>query len=210
MNDKRLGLAAMGSLLMMAIFASPAAYAVAGTGTLFMYSDSGCTSLLPQAGGIQGYILPSTGTTVYIKITGISESGINVIDLQYSPYVEHLSTTVSGGSTTCTGWTVGTFIGATGVTIGCGVTGIVFYGTTADPNAYQSRSNGGSDGGHFLGAGTNSNGDCVTTTTTSTTTTKTFPPPSQVPEFPGIGGIGFGLLMAAAIAGLVILKKSSA
>src|SRR5712691_7127007 len=106
----KLGLAVLVSLSLLSAFGFQPAHAVSGTGTLFMYSNSACTSLLPQASGNQGYVLPSTGTTVYIKITGITESSITRIELQYSSLsAEILTTTVSGGNTACTPWVVGTF-----------------------------------------------------------------------------------------------------
>jgi len=119
-----------------------------------------------------GYLLPATGTTVYVEIKGITEvTGATTIQMQYGGYVTTLSTTVTSDDTSCTAWVVGNFDGTgnNGITINCGQTGIVFY----DGNSYQTNSNGGSDGGHFYGPGTGTDSSCTTTTATSTTTTTT-------------------------------------
>ncbi len=151
-----------------------------GTGVLYIYSDSSCTSLLPQAGGVQGYVLPAVGTTVYIQVAGITETGIKTIELLYSgsqSYTEFLSVTVTEGSTNCVPWVVGTFSQGIGIVIDCGVTGVVKYGTSTGPSAdeFTTNSNGGSDGGHFFGAGTGSDGTCTSTTTSSSSTTSSIP-----------------------------------
>ncbi len=165
--------------------------ATSGTGTLYMYSDSGCSTLLPQvATGNEGYILPSTGTTVYVQVKGITESGITVIDLQYGGYTEQLSTTVTSGSTGCEPWVVGTFGISTSVQIACGQTGIVFYGNSTRSNLYQTNSNGGVDGGHFYGPGTNSDGTC----------------PTGVPQFPLAGALGFAMVFAIAVPVLIAMR----
>jgi hypothetical protein len=145
--------------------AVPNAYAVhtPGTGTLYMYSDSGCTALLPQQGGIKGYVMPATGTTVYIQITGITEvpDGSISILLQYSGVgVQFLTGTVSSGTTSCIPWVVGTFGDVLHEPTEICATGVVRYGPAGDTNVddfYSTLSNGGSDGGHFYW-GTNCGG----------------------------------------------------
>jgi len=139
-----------------ALAITPAASAVTGgTGTLFIYSDSSCSTLLSQSGGIKGYVLPATGTTVYIKITGITEvpDGPITILLQFSGETnEFIAGTVSGGTTNCIAWVVGTFGGALQDTPSTCATGIVRYGPALDTTVsdfYSTNSNGGSDGGHF-------------------------------------------------------------
>ena len=138
-----------------ALALTPVASAVTGgTGTLYMYSDSSCTTLLPQSGGIEGYVLPPNGTPVYIQITGITEvSGSISLLLQFSGEPnEFLSATVSSGSTNCVEWTVGTFGGTLQDEPSTCATGIVRYGPADDTKVsdfYSTLSNGGSDGGHF-------------------------------------------------------------
>jgi hypothetical protein len=183
-------LVAIAGLLMLAP-ASVHAGGPSGTGVLFMYSDSSCSTLLPRvSGGTMGYLLPSTGTTVYVQIKGISEltDGGGVISMQYTPYADTLSTTISGTSpnesTSCTPWVVGNFDTATGVAIACGQTGVVFYGQTSPD--YKTKSNGGADGGHFFGPGTSSGGACS----------------SSVPEFPS----GLALVVLA-LPLLLVLRR---
>lgn len=145
-----------------------------GNGTLHMYSDSGCSNLLPQAGGIKGYVMPATGTSIWIQITGITEvpdGGITIL-IQFSGEPnEFISGTVSSGTTNCIEWVVGTFGGVLQSTPLTCATGPVSYGPASDTSVndfYFTDSNGGSDGGHFYwGTG------CSTTTllTTSISTT---------------------------------------
>ena len=177
------------------IFAVRPVYAANGTGTLFIYSDAACTTLLSQvSSGNNGYILPSTGTTVYVKITGITESSVNTIELLWMDGIishkKDLSTTVSGGITDCTAWVVGDFSpppSESGITVKCGTTGVVFYGPNTMPNSFMTKSNGGSDGGHFYGSGTDSSGQCVT----------------SAPEFP----LGSMLMVAAALPAVLLLRR---
>ncbi len=188
--------AAVGIALILAeLLAIPAAFAANGTGVLYIYSDSGCTSLLPPVtGGNMGYILPATGTTVYIQVKGITETGITRIELNYNgsiSYVEVLAVTVTSGNTNCVPWVVGTFGSSTGITIGSCTTGIVFYGTADRPNEYKTNSNGGADGGHFYGPGTDSGNTCA---------------PTSVPEF-GLGPAGLLLTTALLLPALVLLRR---
>ena len=187
--------AAVGAVLLVAQFlAVPAAFAANGTGVLYMYSDSGCTTLLPQvSGGNMGYILPATGTTVYIEVKGITETGVTRVELNYngSPSVEILPVTVTAGNTNCVPWVVGTFGATTGFTIGSCTTGIVFYGNVDKPNQYKTNSNGGSDGGHFYGPGTDAGNTCAQT---------------SVPEF-GFGTAGLLLTTALLLPALVLLRR---
>ena len=189
------------------------AYAAGGTGVLYMYSDPGGASLLPQGGGIQGYILPATGTTVYVQIKGITESsaltdgtlvsGHTNIILQYNDGVNDHVMTISGvsvtnGNTAIVPWIVGTFTDTDGqnlVTISACETGIVFYGTTGN-HKFQSKSNGGSNGGHFLGPGSNYIGTtCV--------------PPRDVPEF-GSESIALVVSAAGMVVALAMRKRATA
>ncbi len=206
---RKLSIGAVAALL--ALGFAPIAFGTTGTGTLGMYSDSSCTTLLPQVTvGNHGYILPSTGTTVYIKVTGITETPVTTVELLYNgtiSYTEFLSVTVTDGATNCVPWVVGTFSQATGVTINSCTTGIVKYGDSSGPGAdkYTTLSNGGSDGGHFYGASTPSNASCSSTTTTTTTTgTGGCPPegcPPPVPEFP----LGFLVVFALALPALLLI-----
>lgn len=143
-------------------------YTVQETGMLFMYSDTAGTTILPQDGNIQGYILPATGTTVYVQVQGITEvssltsgtiaSGETNIILQYNDGVDH-NKTISGvpltnGDTDIIPWVVGDFsdTDASLIEISPCQTGIVFYGISSDEK-FLTRSNGGSNGGHFYGPG---------------------------------------------------------
>jgi len=194
-------------LLMLATALAPTAFAATqGTGTLFMYTDSTCSTLLPQQGGNNAYVLPATGTVIGIKVTGITEfsDGPITLLLQFTGEPnEFLAGTLTGGSTNCIAWTVGDFQGLQTTPSGCN-TGIVSYGpggSTKVSEFLMTDSNGGADGGHFLW-GTSCGG---TTTTTSTTTTggctENCPPP--VPEFP----VGLAPLLLLAIPFLFLFRK---
>ncbi len=186
---------------------APAAFAKTnGTGTLFMYTDSTCTTLLPQSGGTMGYVLPATGTVIGIKVTGITEvadGGITIL-LQFTGEPnEFLSGTVSGGTTNCIAWTVGEFGGTVQDTPSGCATGNVNYGPADDTTVsdfFFTASNGGSDGGHFFW-GTDCGGTTTTTSTTSGGCTENCPPP--VPEFP----VGLLPVLAIAIPVLVLLRR---
>lgn len=175
-----------------ALFAIPTlgASAASPNGVLYMYSNSSCTTLLPQGGGIQGYILPSSGT-VYIEIKGIPQalgSQISIL-LQYTgePNEFISGVTLSSGNTNCVAWNVGEFGGTIQSTPNSCSTGIVKYGPNGDTTVsdfYSTMSHGGSDGGHFYwGTGSDNGVECSGTTTTTTTTTTT----PGVPQFPGLG-----------------------
>jgi hypothetical protein len=162
----------LGTLLVVSLIAGQPLATVPGTGVLYMYSDSGCTTLLPQlTGRSYGYILPATGTTVYIQIKSITETGITNINLKLSTAHENLATTVAEGQTGCVAWTVGTFESGGGAIIGCSVRGGVSYGTSADPNEFQTRSTDGTDGGHFYGQGTAGDAKCAPSLTTALSAT---------------------------------------
>lgn len=142
-----------------AVVASPAS-----NGVLYMYSDSGCATLLPQdsSQGPNPYIMPAVGTTVYIQIQGIPSSQFSsgstvYIQLNYNngvtSYTELLGPTTvdSNGDTGCVSWTVGTYSQGSGVQNACGQTATVFYGTELHPTEYKTSGNGGTGGGHYVG-----------------------------------------------------------
>lgn len=207
----------VGALFLLLSMAAPIYATSSGTGTLYMYKDSGLTTLLQQTStGTLGYTLPSTGTTVYIVVTGITETAALApsgcsgstcaytnIKLQWNGYTETLldvpltehTTGCPGGATVCwtagpAAWTVGVFGSSSGVSVTCGTTGIVVYGQGSGDSGYYSTKNpgGASAQGHFFGPGTNTGGDCGT----------------PVPEFP----LGPVLLFAVAVPALVLARRS--
>lgn len=210
-------LVGVGTLLLLVSMTAPVYATSSGTGILYMYQDSSASTLFPQTTtGTLGYIVGGTGTTVYIVVTGITEtaalappgcSGSSCtstnIKLQWGGYTEILTnvlltehtTGCPGAATVCwtagpVAWTVGTFGSSTGVSITCGSTGIVTYGQGSSSSTYYTTINvgGSSAQGHFFGAGTTSSGSCAT----------------AVPEFP----LGPALLFAAAIPALMFARRS--
>ncbi|MGI0091673.1 MAG: hypothetical protein ACREBS_08190 [Nitrososphaerales archaeon] len=178
---------------------SPVAAKSAGTGTLYMYTDNTCATLLPQAGGIKGYILPSTGTVIGIEVKGISGTSSSPISLllQFTgePNEFISGVTLSSGNTNCVAWTVGTFGGVLQSTPSTCTTGNVNYGPNDDTQVSdfnKTISNGGSDGGHFYW-GTGSDGDVACSSTTT-----------GVPQFPGVFGL---LLVIGSAVPLIILMR---
>jgi hypothetical protein len=152
LDSKALLITAIVAIIILGFSSPVQAKNVSGTGTLYMYSDSSCSTLLSQSGGIQGYVIPTAGP-VYIKIMGITEfeAGEISILLQYSGYPNvFLSATVdSEGNTNCVEWDMaGPWLTPP---TDC-LTGVVSYGPAGDTDVsdfYTTLSNGGSDGGHF-------------------------------------------------------------
>lgn len=190
-SRKSAAVALLGMALMLSsALVAPVFATASGTGRLYMYSDSTGNTLLPQADntGTLGYILPATGTTIYVQVKNITESsalstsGCNGgaaectnIKLLWNGHTEILSgipvtevTAGCPGGYTCwnTGlapWVVGTFGSTSQLTVSCGQTGIVVYGQgTSNSGYYAAEVDGSSSSqGHFYGPGTTANGSCA-------------------------------------------------
>ncbi|MDG6903987.1 MAG: hypothetical protein JRM96_03755 [Nitrososphaerota archaeon] len=202
------------ALLLSSLLVTPAFAISSGTGKLYMYSDSAGQNLLPQTtSGTLGYLLPDTGTTVYVQVKNITEptalsttgcSGSAAectnIKLQWNGYTEIITgvpvnavstgcpTTLTCWNTISAAWEVGNFSSSSLVTMQCGQTGIVIYGQGTSDNGYYTTEVDGSKSsqGHFFGPGTTTDGSCGI----------------SAPEFP----VGILPLLALAIPALLVVR----